>query len=158
MTRDIIKLVLSILICQLVGVVGSLFTTPSIPIWYASLEKPSFTPPNAVFSPVWITLFVLMGLSLYFLWREPLKESGVKIALFFFFLQLILNMMWSILFFGLKNPLLAFLEIILLWVAILFTILSSWKVSKTAAVLLVPYILWVSFAGVLNFFIWNLNR
>jgi tryptophan-rich sensory protein len=157
MKWDIIKLVASLVICQLAGIVGSLFTAPAIPIWYASLEKPSFTPPSAIFSPVWITLFVLMGLSLYFIWREPLREPGVKTALFFFFLQLVLNTGWSIIFFGMKNPFLAFIEIIILWTAILLTILASLRVSKTAAVLLIPYILWVSFAAVLNFFLWNLN-
>ena len=157
MKRDIIKLIASLVICQLAGVVGSFFTTPAIPAWYASLEKPSFTPPNTVFSPVWITLFVLMGLSLYLMWREPLREPGIKIALFLFILQLILNVCWSIIFFGLKSPFMAFVEIIILWITILLTILASLRVSRIAAILLIPYILWVSFAAVLNFFIWNLN-
>lgn len=157
MKRNIFKLVASLVICQLAGVIGSFFTTPAIPVWYDSLEKPSFTPPDAVFSPVWITLFVLMGISLYFIWREPPKQQGVKIALFFFTLQLVLNVCWSIIFFGLQNPFMAFIEIIILWIAILLTILFSLRVSRTAAILLIPYILWVSFAAVLNFFIWNLN-
>lgn len=157
MKRDIFKLVASLVICQLAGVIGSFFTIPAIPVWYASLEKPSFTPPDAVFSPVWITLFVLMGLSLYFIWREPLRQQGVKIALFFFTLQLVLNVCWSIIFFGLQNPFMAFIEIIILWIVILLTILVSLRVSRIAAILLIPYILWVSFAAVLNFFIWNLN-
>ena len=98
-----------------------------------------------------------MGLSLYFIWRKPLGHPGVKTALFFFTIQLVLNVCWSIIFFGLKNPLIAFIEIIILWIAILLTILVSLRVSRTAAILLIPYILWVSFAAVLNFFIWNLN-
>jgi len=98
-----------------------------------------------------------MGLSLYFIWREPLRQPGVKIALFFFTLQLVLNVCWSIIFFGLQNPFMAFIEIIILWIAILLTILVSFRVSSIAAILLIPYILWVSFAAVLNFFIWSLN-
>lgn len=155
--RSLIILVSSLIICQLAGILGSLFTTPYIPTWYASLTKPSFNPPNWLFSPVWITLFVLMGISLYFLWEKSLRERKVKIALIFFSIQLVLNILWSILFFGFKSPFSAFIEIVFLWVAILLTILLSLKVSKIAAALLVPYILWVSFAAVLNFFIWNLN-
>ncbi len=156
--KDVIKLAVSLLICQLAGLVGSFFTAPSIPVWYASLQKPSFNPPDEVFSPVWITLYVLMGISLYLIWRKPVKERGVKIALFYFFVQLALNTLWSILFFGLKSPFLAFIEIILLWITIFLTIMKSYKVTKWAGILLVPYILWVSFAVVLNFFLWNLNR
>lgn len=156
--KDVIKLVVSLLICQLAGLVGSFFTSPSIPVWYASLQKPSFNPPDEVFSPVWITLFVLMGISLFLVWRKPLKERGVKIALIYFFVQLALNTLWSILFFGLKSPFIALLEIILLWIAILLTIIKSYKVSKWAGILLIPYILWVSFASVLNFFLWSLNK
>ena len=158
MKKDLIKLILSLFLCQLAGFIGSLVTTPSIPIWYASLEKPSFSPPNWVFSPVWITLYALMGISLYLLWREDRREPKVKIALFFFIIQLILNISWSMVFFGLRLPFLAFLEILLLWAVILLTILTSLKVSKVAGYLLVPYLLWVTFAAVLNYFLWFLNR
>jgi len=158
MKKDLIKLILSLLFCQLAGFIGSLVTAPSIPIWYASLEKPSFSPPNWVFSPVWITLYALMGISLYLLWREDRTEPKVKIALFFFIIQLILNVSWSMVFFGLRLPFLAFLEIILLWAVILLTILTSLKVSKVAGYLLFPYLLWVAFAAVLNYFLWFLNR
>jgi len=154
---DILKLIVSLIICQLAGFVGSLFTTPSIPIWYASLEKPSFNPPNWVFSPVWISLFVLMGISLFLVWQKTLHYPGVSSALFWFGIQLFLNMLWSILFFGLKSPFFAFVGIIFLWVAIFLTLIKSFKVSRLAGVLLVPYICWVSFAAVLNFSIWNLN-
>lgn len=156
--KDLIKLIVSLLVCQLAGLVGSFFTAPSIPVWYASLNKPSFTPPNEVFSPVWIALFVLMGISLYLIWRKPLKEPQVKIALLIFFVQLALNTLWSIIFFGLKSPFLAFIEIIILWMVIFLTIMKFFKVSKLAGILLIPYILWVSFAAVLNFFLWSLNR
>lgn len=155
--RVIFKLIVSLIICQLAGFVGSLFTTPSIPVWYASLAKPSFTPPNWVFSPVWISLFVLMGISLFLLWEKTLHFPGVKTAIFWFAVQLGLNMLWSILFFGLKSPFLALIEIIVLWIAIFLTILKSLRVSKLAGVLLIPYLIWVSFAAGLNYSIWTLN-
>ncbi len=155
--RVIIKLIASLIICQLAGFVGSLFTTPSIPVWYASLVKPSFTPPNWVFSPVWISLFVLMGISLFLLWEKTLHYPGVKTAMCWFAVQLVLNMLWSILFFGLKSPFLGLIEIIVLWIAIFITILKSLRVSKLAGVLLIPYLIWVSFAAGLNYSIWTLN-
>ena len=155
--KDILKLIGSIIICQLAGFIGSLFTTPAIPTWYKTLTKPAFNPPNSIFSPIWITLFLLMGISLFLVWQKNLKDRKVKIALLFFTVQLVLNILWSVLFFGLKSPLLAFIEIIILWFAILLTILKFFKVSKPAGALLLPYILWVSFAAFLNFFLWNLN-
>jgi len=155
--RVIIKLIVSLIICQLAGFVGSLFTTPSIPVWYASLAKPSFTPPSWVFSPVWISLFVLMGISLFLLWEKTLHYPGVKTAMCWFAVQLVLNMLWSILFFGLKSPFLALIEIIVLWIAIFITILKSLRVSKLSGVLLIPYLIWVSFAAGLNYSIWTLN-
>jgi tryptophan-rich sensory protein len=154
---DLIKLILSIVICQAAGFIGSLFTSRSIPAWYASLKRPSFAPPNWVFSPVWITLFVLMGISLYLVWRMLSKGQKVRTALILFAVQLGLNILWSILFFGLQSPLAAFIEIVVLWIAILLTIIVFFRVSSVAAVLMIPYILWVSFAAVLNFFFWRLN-
>jgi benzodiazapine receptor len=153
---NIFKLIVSLVICQLAGLLGSLFTAPAIPKWYTSLQKPSFTPPSRLFSPVWIFLYVLMGLTLYILWQA---HSGreVKTARVFFAIQLILNVLWSVIFFGLKSPMAAFMEIIVLFLAILLTIFISFKVSKTAGYLLLPYIIWVSFAAVLNYFFWKLN-
>jgi benzodiazapine receptor len=155
--RVIFKLIASLIVCQLAGFVGSLFTTPSIPTWYASLAKPSFTPPNWVFSPVWISLFVLMGISLFLLWEKTLHYPGVRTAMLWFAVQLGLNMLWSILFFGLKSPFLALIGIIVLWIAIFLTILKSFRVSKLAGMLLIPYLIWVSFAAGLNYSIWTLN-
>ncbi|NIM89956.1 MAG: tryptophan-rich sensory protein [Candidatus Aminicenantes bacterium] len=155
--KDILKLAGSIIICQLAGFIGSLFTTPAIRTWYKTLTKPAFTPPNFIFSPVWITLFLLMGISLFLVWQKKHKDREVKIALLFFTAQLILNTFWSILFFGLKSPLWAFIEIVILWLAILVTIIKFFKVSKPAGYLLLPYILWVSFAAFLNFSLWRLN-
>lgn len=154
---EILKLIISIMICQLAGFVGSLFTTPAIATWYAALQKPAITPPNWLFAPVWTTLFLLMGISLFLIWRKGLNYKNVRIALIIFAAQLILNIFWSILFFGLKSPLAGFIEILILWVVILLTIVSFYKLSGTAGILLIPYILWVSFAAILNFFLWSLN-
>ena len=153
----ILKLVISVLVCQGAAVVGSLFTSPAITGWYASLQKPSFNPPNWVFAPVWTLLFLLMGVSLYLIWSKGLESKKVKTAVLVFSIQLVLNIFWSILFFGLQSPLYAFCEIIILWLAILITIITFYKISKPAAYLLLPYILWVSFAAVLNFSILILN-
>jgi tryptophan-rich sensory protein len=131
------------------------FTTSSIPTWYASLIKPSFNPPNWIFGPVWTTLYLLMGISLYLVWIRGAKKN--RTALIWFGSQLALNSIWSILFFGLKSPLSAFIEIIFLWITILITIIYFYKTSKPAAYLLIPYILWVSFAAVLNISIVILN-
>jgi len=151
------KLITSIIVCQLAGVLGSIFTRPAIPIWYATLKKPSFTPPDGVFSPVWVTLFVLMGIAAFLVWNKGLSDQRVKIALSIFVVQLILNFLWSVMFFGLRSPLVGLIEIVVLWVVILLSILYFLKVSNIAGILLVPYILWVSFAAVLNFSIWRLN-
>ena len=155
--NEILKLVVSIIICQLAGFIGSIFTTPAIPGWYAALVKPTFTPPNWVFAPVWTSLYLLMGISAFLVWRKGLDNHLVDSGLRIFILQLFLNTLWSFLFFGLKFPFLGFLEIVLLWVAILLAILSFFRVSKLAGILLLPYILWVSFAIILNFSIWRLN-
>lgn len=148
------KLIISILICLLAGFIGSFYTAPAISTWYATLQKPSFTPPDRVFFPVWTSLFIMMGISLFLVWK---KEEKKVTALYIFTAQLILNVLWSVAFFGLRSPLLGLIEIIILWIAILTTILSFMKISRTAGYLLIPYILWVSFAAILNFSIWRLN-
>jgi len=154
---DTLKLVASVILCQITGFLGSFFTTPAIPTWYKTLNKPFFTPPTWIFTPVWIILFILMGISLFFVWRNP-DHPQFKPALIFFFVQLILNVLWSFAFFGRKSPFLGLLDIVVLWIAILLTIRYSFKVSKFAGVLLIPYLLWVSFASLLNFSLWILNR
>jgi len=153
--NKIIRLIVSVFICQFAGIIGSVFTSPSIPTWYASLSKPAFNPPSWLFAPAWITLYFLMGLSLYLVWEKGLQKN--KLAVSVFGLQLALNSIWSILFFGLQNPFLAFLEIIILWLAILASIILFYRIEKKAAYLLVPYIAWVSFATLLNYSIWMLN-
>ena len=151
------KLLISIGISLSAGLIGSIFTADAIPTWYADLTKPSFNPPNWLFAPVWTTLYILMGVSLYLVW---VKEGGKRLkraAIWFFFFQLILNTLWSILFFGFKNPLLAFIEILMLWLSIGMTIILFQRFSRTAAQLLLPYMVWVTFATVLNGAIMLLN-
>jgi len=148
--QDIIKLVVSIIACQLAGLIGSVFTTPAIPTWYAALQKPAFTPPNWLFAPAWLTLYLLMAIAAFLIWRRGLAQKEVKTALLIFAIQLILNALWSVAFFGLKSPLAGIIVIALLWVAILLTILRFFRLSAAAGALLLPYILWVSFAAALN--------
>ncbi len=151
------KLVASIIICQLAGIIGSFFTVSSVSTWYLTLNKPFFNPPSWLFGPVWITLYFLMGISLYIVWNKGIGSKEAKIAISIFGVQLILNTLWSIIFFGINSPLFAFIEIILLWIAIVMTIVYFYRISKTASYLLVPYLLWVSFAAILNFAIYYLN-
>lgn len=154
---NFLKLLGSVLLCQLAGAIGSVFTASSLENWYLLLEKPTFTPPAWVFFPAWVTLYTLMGISFYLIWEKGLQREGVKVALLIFGVQLVLNALWSFLFFGLKSPYYAFLGIILLWLAIFLTIVKFREISKTASYLLLPYILWVSFAMLLNYYIWILN-
>ncbi len=140
-----------VLLCQTAGTIGSIFTFSAIPNWYAYLNKPFFNPPNWIFGPVWTTLYTLMGISVYLVWK---KRKGIP---FWFWVQLVLNALWSILFFGLQNPILAFVGVIFLWLSIFLTITSFYRIHKTAAYLLVPYLLWVTFASLLNASIALLN-
>ncbi len=155
--NSVFRLLASVIICQFAGVIGSVFTASSLESWYFLLEKPSFSPQSWVFFPVWTILYTLMGVSLYLVWEQGLQQKEVKTGVFLFGLQLGLNILWSFLFFGLRSPYYAFLEILMLWAAILLTMIQFWKVSKAASLLLIPYILWVSFAALLNYQIWVLN-
>lgn len=152
-----IRVLVPITICLAVGGLGSFFTYPSIQNWYQTLNKPSFSPPNIVFGPVWTTLYILMGISVYLIWKKGFKKKKVKTAITFFGIQLFLNFMWSILFFGFHSPLLAFIEIVLLWIMIAISIRKFLPLSQPAAILLIPYISWVSFAAILNLSIVILN-
>jgi len=154
---NVVQLFLFILICQAAGLIGSFFTAQSVRTWYVSLQKPAFNPPSWVFGPVWTALYLMMGIAAYLVWRRGWDNKAVKVALGVFLFQLILNGLWSFLFFGMKSPYTAFVEIAALWLAILATILLFSRLSKAAAWLLIPYILWVSFAAVLNFTLWRLN-
>lgn len=146
-----------IIIAEATGAAGSIFTTRAIPVWYPTLNKPAFSPPNFIFAPVWTTLYFLMGIAAYLVFEKGFAKKEVKFALLVFALQLILNVLWSFVFFGLKSPGLAFLEIIILWVSILATTLAFYKISKPASYLLIPYLLWTTFAAFLNFAIFRLN-
>ncbi len=152
-----VRLLISILLCNTAGFIGSIFTFSSISTWYETLVKPEFNPPGWIFGPVWTTLYILMGISLYLIWNKGTKTPLAKIALTIFGIQLVLNAIWSILFFGLQNPLWAFIEIIFLWLSIFLSIFFFNKISKPAAYMLIPYIFWVSFAAVLNYNIYILN-
>lgn len=154
---NIPKLIASIALCWTVAIIGSIITLPAIDTWYPTLTKPFFNPPNWIFGPVWTILFLLMGISFYLIWTRSPEKNAAKKAMTFFLMQLVLNFLWSLFFFGLHSPLLAFIDIILLLIAILITIKHFIIVSRLSAYLLFPYILWVSFAAVLNLFIVILN-
>ncbi len=156
-THKIFRLLGCIVLCEAAGLIGGIFTAQSVTTWYASLAKPAINPPAWVFGPVWTTLYVLMGISLFLVWRNSGETSLRRAALGLFFAQLILNALWSFIFFGLRNPGWAVVEIVVLWACILATIILFRKLHRTAAWLLVPYILWVTFAAVLNFAVWQLN-
>lgn len=149
-------LIYSILLSWSAGIIGSIFTFQSISTWYVLLNKPDFNPPNYLFGPVWSVLYTLIGISFYFIWRTP-KTSLRNQAINIFLTQLFFNGLWSIVFFGFRDIFTALIVILILWVSILMTILRFWQLNKTAAYLLLPYLLWVSIATVLNFSIWKLN-
>ena len=152
------KLVISILACFAAGGIGSLFTFKAIPTWYPTLKKPRYTPPEQVFGPVWTALYILMGISVFLVWQKGLNAEGVKIAFILFWIQLVFNALWSIVFFGFRSKGGGVIVIIVLWLLILATIVTSFKVSVWAGTLLIPYILWVSVATYLNLGIWQLNN
>jgi tryptophan-rich sensory protein len=156
-TKNILKLIGSIAACEGAGGIGSVFTTPAITTWYATLEKPTFTPPDAVFLPIWLTLYLLMGIAVFLIWRQGLKDKQVKTAFILFWVQLVVNILWSVFFFGFESPLSGVIVIGLLWVLILFTILRFFKISRVAGALLIPYIVWTSIAASLNVWILILN-
>jgi benzodiazapine receptor len=150
------KLIISILIPLAIGYFGSIFTSSSINSWYPTINKPHFTPPNWIFAPVWTTLFVLMGLAFYFVWQEGYSQK-TKPSFFVYFFQLSLNLLWSFFFFGLRSPPLGFIDIVLLWSVIMLNIYLFYKISKLSGYLLIPYLVWVTIALVLNFYIIILN-
>lgn len=151
------RLIIAVLGCELVGIVGGLVTASAIPAWYETLNKPVFAPPNWLFAPAWTLLYALMGVAFYLIWRQGWQKRKVRVAGKYFLLQLALNFIWSPIFFGLRSPLLALLVIVALWVLIILTIRHFRPLSKWAAYLLLPYLLWVSFATLLNAAIVVLN-
>ncbi len=151
------RLVIAVVGCELVGILGGLFTAPAIKEWYIFLNKPAFSPPNWIFGPVWTVLYFLMGVAAYLIWIKSDSRKKIKTALNFFLAQLVFNFLWSLLFFGLHSPLLALVDIVILWQLIVVTMVSFYPLSKTAAYLLLPYLVWVSFATILNASIVILN-
>jgi translocator protein len=158
MDNSIVKLIISVIACFAAGGIGSIFTFKSIPTWYPGLKKPKYTPPDKVFGPIWTALYLLMGISVYLIWQKGLPNDGVLIAFIIFWVQLILNALWSIIFFGMKSKGGGVITIIILWFLILAEIITSFQVSSWAGTLLIPYIIWVSIASYLNIGIWWFNR
>ncbi len=154
---NVLRLIAAVLFCEAAGFVGSIATTPAIGSWYRGLVKPSFNPPNSVFGPVWITLYLLMGIALFLVWRLGFGRGGVTLGIVLFLVQLALNVLWSWVFFGWHQPGAAFAVIVLLWIFILLTTVRFFPLSRAAAWLLIPYLAWVSFAAVLNYSLWRLN-
>ena len=155
--KDYFKLFISILICELAGILGTPFTMSAIPEWYSTLNKPFFSPPNWLFGPVWTLLYLMMGISFYLIWKQNWKTKELKTAGLYFFAQLFLNFIWSPVFFGLRNPVLGLVVIVALWFVLLVTMKKFYSLSRNAFYLLVPYLVWVSFATALNFAIVVLN-
>jgi benzodiazapine receptor len=154
--RQVVGLALSVALCFAAAGLGSLFTRPAIEGWYASLPKPSWTPPNWVFGPVWSALYLSMAIAAWLVWRRG-GFPGAKLPLALFAAQLALNVAWTVVFFGLRTPGAAFAEIVFLWLFILATAIAFWPISRVAAWLMLPYLLWVTYAAGLNFSIWRLN-
>ena len=155
--NNIFKFFVSIIVCELAGIIGSFYTFDAIPNWYNYLVKSPLNPPSWGFGPVWTILYILMAISLFLVWKQGVSRVEVKKAIYIFSFQLLLNTLWSILFFGLHSPILALIEIVFMWLSILWTMIAFYKISKLATWLLLPYILWVSFASYLNFSVWWLN-
>ncbi len=155
--KPVLKLIISIAIPLAVGAIAGAFTASSVDGWFTTINKPSFNPPNWIFAPVWTTLYIMMGIAFFLVWKSNESVEEKRPAIVFYFAQLLLNFLWSFIFFYAQEPGWAVVDIIALWLMILVTIIYFARISKVAAWLLVPYICWVSFATVLNFAIWKLN-
>ena len=156
--RPGLQLVISIGICLAAGAIGSLANSRAALDWYATLQRPVITPPSWLFGPVWTLLYVLMGVALFLVWRRAAAGADVTPALGLFAAQLVLNVLWSPAFFGLRSPGLGLVVIVPLDVLIVLTILAFWRVAPTAGALLLPYLGWTGFATVLNAFLYTMNR
>lgn len=157
MKKRIVYITISVLVCLVIGFLSSIATQSSVNDWYVTLSKPAFTPPNELFAPVWTVLYILMGIAAGIVWSKGYHHVWVKTALYHFVFQLLLNALWSIVFFGLKNPFAGMVVILALLTMIILTIKWFRVISKPAAILMVPYVLWVGFAAALNYKIWELN-
>jgi benzodiazapine receptor len=154
----ILRLVISVVSCLAAGGIGSIFTFKAIPTWYPGLKKPRYTPPNWAFGPIWTALYVLMGVSVFLVWDKGLDSNGTTLAFTLFWVQLVFNALWSVIFFGMKSKGGGVIAIIVLWVLIVATAVASFRVSGWAGGLLIPYLAWVSIASYLNIGIWLLNK
>ena len=154
---NVLKLLGSFVVVIAAGGIGSLATTRAIPTWYQGLRKPPFNPPEWLFGPAWTVLYLLMAVAAFLVWKQGFNSAGVKPALALFLVQLVLNALWSVFFFGLRSPLAGMVDIVVMWLAILATIVLFFRVSVPAGVLLLPYVAWVTFAAILNATILRLN-
>jgi translocator protein len=146
-----------IVLCEAAGLIGTVFTINSIPTWYAALIKPSFNPPAWLFAPVWTVLYLLMGVSAYLIYEKGIKNRDVRVALYIFAVQLVLNVLWTAAFFGLRSITLGLVAIILLWCAIAVATIAFYRIRRSAGWIMLPYILWVTIAMVLNYYLLILN-
>ena len=151
------KFAVSLILPQCAGMIGGLFTASNIPAWYAYLNKPSFTPPSWVFAPVWLALYLMMGVALFLVWNADTSRPLVRAVLGLFAAQLLLNTAWTFLFFGLRSPFWGLVDIAVLWLALTALVILFMRVRLAAGLLLVPYWVWLSFASVLNYTIWTMN-
>ncbi len=155
LSSQIIALVLLLGVCFVAAAIGSVATTSSLDPWYESLEKPVWTPSGSVIGAVWSVLYALMGIAAWLVWREV--GWTLSLPLLLFGSQLAVNVLWSVVFFGLQNPVVGFVVIVVLWAMILATLVTFWRVTPLAGALFIPYIVWVSIASTLNFEIWQMN-
>ncbi|MFH1576552.1 MAG: TspO/MBR family protein [Candidatus Margulisiibacteriota bacterium] len=155
---SIITGIVWIVISFVAGGVGQLATGPSIPTWYATLNRPAIAPPNWLFGPVWTLLYISMGIAAAIIWQKGIANKVVKVAIIIFLIQLVLNGLWSFIFFGWHWLFIAFIEILVMWFFIVLTIVKFYALSPTAGLIMVPYLLWVTFASILNFSFWWINR
>jgi benzodiazapine receptor len=153
--QSLVKLIISLLACFSAAAIGAYFTFPEIKGWYTQIHKPAWNPPNYLFGPVWTTLYTMMAIALWLVWTKAART--IKLPVTIFIVQLILNAVWSIIFFNLHNISLALIDISLLFLAIIATIIAFWKVNKVAGALLIPYLVWVGIAAFLNYTIFRLN-
>ena len=156
--NDYVLLGASVALTLVAAAVGGIITASPVQTWYQTIQRPPWNPPDWLFGPVWTILYLMMAVALWRVWRLGWGESGVRVAVVLFLIQLILNVLWSFVFFGLRQPGWGFLEIVVLWGFILATLITFYRLERLAGLLLIPYLAWVTFAGILNGVVWRLNR